>query len=86
MLTCEVGSAPDPSKTNVLDLMTGRAQRDHANQALDTRRFVVLPNLMALDRVPEASPATNLAATVCIPIDLSADPIPIPRRHLISHV
>gem|GEM_PF-1876591 len=52
MFTREFGSAPDPSKANVLDLMAGRAQRNHPNQALGTRGLVVFPNLMALDGVP----------------------------------
>lgn len=86
MFTREVGSTPDPSKANVLDLMTGRTQRGHPNQTLDTRSLVVLPNLMALDRMPWTSSTTNLATTVRVLVDLPANPIPIPRRYLISHI
>lgn len=66
MFTREIGSAPDPGKANVLDLMAGRAQRDHPNQALDTRSLVVLPNLMALNRVPRAAATTYLAAATSV--------------------
>lgn len=86
MFTREVGSAPDPSKANVLDLMASRAQRDHPNQALDTRSLVVLPNLMALDGVPWPSSTTNLTTTARVLVDLPANPIPILRRDLISHI
>jgi len=86
MFTREVGSAPDPSKADVLDLMAGRTQRDHPNQALDTRSLGVLPNLMALDGVPWATSTTNLATTVRVLVDLPANPIPILRRDLIPHI
>jgi len=86
MFTREVSAAPDPSEADVLDLMAGRAQRDHPNQALDTCSLVVLPNLMALDGVPWTSSTTNFATTAGALVDLSTNPIPILGRYLISHI
>jgi len=86
MVTREVGSAPDPSEANVLDLMAGWPQRDHPSQALDTRSLVVLPNLMALDRMPWTSSTTNFATTPRVLIDPPTNPIPVLRRNPISHI
>ncbi len=57
-----LGPAELTGPPEVLDLVAGRAQADHADQALDAGRLVVGPDLMALDRVGGAVAATDLAA------------------------
>jgi hypothetical protein len=86
MLTCEVGSTPYPRKADVLDLVTSRTQGNHPNQALDAGGLVVLPHLMTLDWVSGAAAATYLAATTGVLVYLRANPVPIPRGHLILNV
>lgn len=86
MLTCEVGSTPYPRKADVLDLVASRAQSNHPNQVLDAGGLVVLPHLMALDRVSGATAVTYLATTTGVLVYLRANPVPIPRGHLIPNV
>ena len=86
MLTCEVGSTPYPREADVLDLMASRTQSNHPNQALDAGGLVVLPHLMALNRVSGATAATYLAVTTGVLVYLRANPVPIPRGHLIPNV
>jgi hypothetical protein len=70
----------------VLDLMASRAQGNHPSQALDAGGFVVLPHLVALNRVPGAAAATYLAATTGVLVYLRANPVPLPRGHLVPNV
>ena len=82
----KVDSPLYPCEANVLDLMAGRAEGDHTNQALDTRRIVILPYLMALNRVPTPAPAAHLAAMVRVLVHLRADSIPVLARHSVAYV
>jgi hypothetical protein len=68
--------ALDVGEPDVLDLMAGRAQRDHPNEHLHAGPVVVAPHLVALHRVFRAFAAADLAAVVGLPVDLPADAIP----------
>src|SRR5581483_6925263 len=64
--TGEVGeggaaAAPHPGQAQVLDLMAAGAESDEPDQPLDEPAVVVLPDLVALNRVAPTPAATDFA-------------------------
>ena len=68
--------ALDAGEPQVLDLMAGRAQRDHPHQRVRPAPVVVVPHLVALHRTLGAFAATELAAVAGLAVDLPAYAIP----------
>jgi hypothetical protein len=66
----DLASALHPRQTDVLDLVTGWTESDHPDQALDASRAVVLPDLVALDRMPRSPLSADLASTAGMLVDL----------------
>lgn len=68
--------------TQVLDLVAGGTQRDHADEALDERRVVVAPLLVTLDRVGRATAATNVTEVAGVFVGAPTQGVPCLAREL----
>ncbi len=68
--------------TQVLDLVAGGTQRDHADEALDERRVVVAPLLVALDGVGGATATADLTAIAGVLVGPPSQDVPRLAREL----
>lgn len=65
---------------DVLGLVAGGAERDHARERLDPGAVVVAPQLVAFDGVLGAAAAADLAAIARLPIAVAAQAVPVLGR------